>query len=129
MKFLGWSWRPVSAKRPFVLACSAIGLLIVIAFVMSDSYSAIGRAHALYSVGVIGESNQGDIAYYLQESRRTVIYALTTKDPNAQLPYIDQAKSADQEVDRLISVFLKLDLDQRTRSAAQEFTSNRSEYL
>jgi len=129
MKFLGWPWRSVSAKRPFVLACSAIGLLIVIAFVMWDSYSAIGRAHALYSVGVIGESNQGDIAYYLQESRRTVIYALTTKDPNAQLPYIDQAKSADQEVDRLISVFLKLDLDQRTRSAAQEFTSNRSEYL
>ncbi|MBV9766675.1 MAG: response regulator [Acidobacteriaceae bacterium] len=95
----------------------------------SDSYSAIGRARALYSVGVSGESNQGDIAYYLQESRRTVIYALTTKDPNAQLPYIDQARSADHEVDRLISVFLKLDLDQKTRSAAREFTSNRSDYL
>ncbi|MGA8026376.1 MAG: response regulator [Bryobacteraceae bacterium] len=129
MKFSGRPSQPMSANRPFLLACSAIGLLIIIAFVVSDSYSAIGRARALYSVGVSGESNQGDIAYYLQESRRTVIYALTTKDPNSQLPYIDQAKSADQEVDRLTGVFLKLDLDQRTRSAAGQFTANRSEYL
>ena len=128
MKFPG-RFSLASAKRPFVLACSAIGLLIIISLVVSDSYSAIGRARALYSVGVSGESNQGDIAYYLQESRRTVIYALTTKDPNAQLPYIDLAKSADREVDRLIGVFLKLDLDQKTRSAAREFTANRSEYL
>ncbi len=99
------------------------------AFVASDFYSAIGRARALYRVGVLGESNQGDVAYYLQESRRTVIYALTTKDPNSQLPYVDQARSADQEVDRLIGLFLKLDLDAKTRSAAREFTANRLEYL
>ncbi len=129
MKFWNRPAQSGSAKRPFVLACAAIGLLIVITLVTSDFYSAIGRARSLYSVGVSGESNQGDVAYYLQESRRTVIYALTTKDPNSQLPYIDQARSADQEVDRLIGLFLKLDLDRGTRSAARDFTANRREYL
>jgi hypothetical protein len=83
-------------NRPFVLAFAAIALLAIIAFVASDFYVAIGRARSLYNVGVLGESNQGDLAYYLQESRRTVTYALTTKDPNSQLPYIDEARAADQ---------------------------------
>jgi two-component system sensor histidine kinase/response regulator len=97
--------------------------------VASDFYFAIGRARALYQVGALGESIQGDVAYYLQESRRTVIYALTTKDPNSQLPYIDQARSADQEVDRLVASFLKLDLDENTRSDVEKFIAARALYL
>ncbi len=72
---------------------------------------------------------RGDLAYYLQESSRTVTHALTTKDPNSQIPYIDQARTADQEVDRLITAFLKLDLDEETRAAAAEFSASRRAYL
>lgn len=116
-------------NQPFLLACAAIAFLSIIAFVGSDFYSAIGRARALYTVGVLGESIQGDLAYYLQESRRTVTYALTTKDPNAQLPYIDQARSADRDVDHLVGLFLKLDLDGRTRASLKQFIDSRREYL
>lgn len=116
-------------NRPFVLAFAAIALLAIIAFVASDFYVAIGRARSLYNVGVLGESNQGDLAYYLQESRRTVTYALTTKDPNSKLPYIDEARAADQEVNRVVASFLKLNLDERTRTAVGEFVASHREYL
>ncbi len=116
-------------NQPFLLAFAAIAFLSIIAFVGSDFYSAIGRARALYTVGVLGESVEGDLAYYLQESRRTVTYALTTKDPNAQLPYIDQARSADRDVDRLVGLLLKLDLDGRTRASLKQFIGSRREYL
>jgi len=117
------------SNQPYVLACAAVGFLSIIMFVASDFYFAIGRARALYEVGALGESVVGDVAYYLQESRRTVIYALTSKDPNAQLPYIDQARAADQEVDRLVGSFLKLDLDEKTRSEVGEFSTARRIYL
>jgi signal transduction histidine kinase/CheY-like chemotaxis protein len=111
------------------MAFAAVGLLAIIVFVASDFYFAIGRARALYEVGALGESIEGDVAYYLQESRRTVLYALTTKDPNSQLPYVDRARSADQEVDRLVGSFLKLDLDDKTRSEVGEFIASRRAYL
>src|SRR5256885_6597583 len=129
MKIFRDKSRTEHGNQPFLLACAAIGFSAIIAFVGSDFYSAIGRARALYTVGVLGESVQGDVAYYLQESRRTVTYALTTKDPNAQLPYIDQARSADHAVDRLISSLSKLDFDDKTRAALKQFIGSRPEYL
>jgi signal transduction histidine kinase/CheY-like chemotaxis protein len=129
MKMFRGQSRVEPGNQPFLLACTAIAFLAIIAFVGSDFYSAIGRARALYTVGVLGESIQGDVAYYLQESRRTVTYALTTKDPNAQLPYIDQARSADREVDHLVGLLLKLDLDEKTRAALKQFIDSRRVYL
>jgi hypothetical protein len=52
----------------------------------------------LYRVDNAGSQIESDLEFDTQESRRSFLYALSTQDPNEQLPYIDQAREASQRV-------------------------------
>jgi two-component system, sensor histidine kinase and response regulator len=99
------------------------------AWVGIDSFRAVGQARALYDVGILGLSIEGDLQFFAQESRRTVVYALTTKDPNIQLPYIDQGRSADARIEQLRHELLNLPLNSATRRAVDNFEHQWAEYL
>ena len=95
-----------------------IAALLVFAFAIYAGWqvrNAIADARALHDVGVTGASLGGDIEYYMQESRRTVIYALTSKDPNVQLPYVDEARRADAQVKLVMNELRRLALDEGLR--------------
>lgn len=57
---------------------AGIGLSLVIAagFVIEDCLNARAAAHRIYRVAVVAISMEGDIQYYTQESRRTLMQAL-----------------------------------------------------
>ncbi len=103
--------------------------MVAAAVVGFDSYNAIGKARSLYDVGILGLSIEGDLQYFTQESRRTVVYSLTTLDPNLQLAYVDQARDSDSKVALLLADLARLSPDAQTRSAMEEYTAAWRNYL
>jgi diguanylate cyclase (GGDEF)-like protein len=61
----------------------------------------ITTCQSLYSVDNAGSQIESDLEFETQESRRAFLYAITTHDPNEQLPYIDQARAASKRVGEL----------------------------
>ena len=125
---LHWIRRSVGGAG-IVLALVGLAGLVQAVRACYSINTAIREARALYSVGVIGSSIQGDLQYSAQESRRTLIYALTTNDPNRQLPYIDQARAADLEVDRSVSGIATLELDPQSARELAGFAAAWKVYL
>ena len=73
------------------------------AWVASDCLAAAKNAFAIYSVGVRGFSIEGDIEFEIQESRRTVLAALSTGKFELQHSLIEQSRAADLEAERLLN--------------------------
>ncbi len=120
---------PMLKVTPAMLAVLGLLVLSSASFVGWDFLRAIRQAQSLYSVGILGVSLQGEIQFFTQESRRTVSYALTTNDPNLQLPFVDQARTASQRVDSLVQNLLALDLSQESRNSATHFADRWKEYV
>ena len=122
---------PLHGRRLTNAVLTAVGLLVLsfAAWVGIDSYRAVEQARTLYDVGTNGMSIEGDLQFFAQESRRTVTYALTTTDPNIQIPYIDQARSADAAIDRLRDRLSRLPLDGATRRALDSWVGRHAKYL
>jgi hypothetical protein len=57
----------------------------------------------LYRVDTAGSQMESDLEYETQESRRAFLYALLVTDPNDQLPYVVEARSASQRVDQAVN--------------------------
>src|SRR5260221_4947627 len=121
--------QPLLRLTPRIVA--VLGTLVMgsASFVGVDFYHAIRQAQSLYSVGILGVSLQGDIQFFTQESRRTMFYALTSNDPNLQLPFVDKARAASQRVDGLIQSLLALDLSRESRQSATHFADRWREYV
>jgi signal transduction histidine kinase/CheY-like chemotaxis protein len=98
-------------------------------FVCLDTHAAVEEARALYEVGVIGLRTGGELQYYIQESRRTVVYALTTSDPNGQVSYVDKARASDAEIEKRRTSLASLPLDPHSKQALVEFGDRWSKYL
>ncbi len=94
-----------------------------------DSWSAVGEASAVYDVGVTGLQIGGELQYSTQESRRTVVYALTTADPNEQIRYIDEARASDSAIEAREAKLSALPLDPLSRDALDSFSLRWKEYL
>ena len=64
------------------------------------------RAHETYSVVVSRLQDIGELQYQIQETRRSLLYALTTRDVNLQVQYADQSRQASARVDRIMQEML-----------------------
>ena len=108
-----------------------LGLLASIGVVVSgiSIRNSVVAVRAMQTVGVPASEAQGDIQYYMQESRRRFVYAMTTSDPNEQLPYISKARVADAEVQARLTTLVSLDLPKAALQGAGEFRSRWRAYL
>jgi len=113
---------------PVALTGGAI-ILAAGVFVSYDIDRAVDPARRLYDVGVNGMRMQADIQYYAQESRRTVVYALTTADTNVQRAYADQASSTDKVIERLAGGLGNLPLDIGTQAVLAGFSDSWTKYV
>jgi diguanylate cyclase (GGDEF)-like protein len=60
--------------------------------------NAVTRCRNLYRVDTSGSQIESELEFQTQESRRAFLYALAIKDPNEQLPFIDQSRTAGKQV-------------------------------
>ena len=114
--------------KPFL---TAIGLVTILATAIAgfDIYRAREAVKSLYEVAINGLSIDGELINATQESRRLFLYALTSSDPNQQLPYIDQARMADSEVTRIAQRLGQLRLGGGTQRHLAAFDQAWHEYL
>jgi len=83
----------------------------------------------LSSVGAQGLSIEGDIQYEIQESRRTLLRALTGEDRQQQEVFVKQSRLADSRAEGLINRLRLLPVTMELGQAAQEFAASWSMYL
>lgn len=79
----------------FAVCC---GVGVVSLLVLRDLSSANVQAKQLYTRSVNGLKRIAEMQYAVQETRRSILYALTTNDSNLQVKYVDQSRDADQGV-------------------------------
>src|SRR5271170_6005824 len=85
------SWMRFVAIPALVLA--ALGGSI---FGVIELRQAVSRSQDLFRLDTVGSQIESDLEFQTQENRRAFLYALA--DPNQQLPYVDAARIADQNV-------------------------------
>lgn len=86
-----------------VVFCVELG---VGGFAVRDLRTGAEQAHRMYTQSVLGLRRIGELQYDAQETRRSTLYALTTKDSNLQVDYADQSRSADRRVTEGITRYL-----------------------
>jgi signal transduction histidine kinase len=96
---------------------------------VSDCIAATHIVFVLSSVGAQGLSIEGDIQYEIQESRRTLLRALTTEDPSQQETFVSQSRSADARAEALINQLRLLPITPELAKAARDFATSWSMYL
>src|SRR4028118_879194 len=89
----------------FTLVFLLIGIVVVGVgwYVVSDLLRAKRQVQQMYTGAVQGIDLIGDLLYSTQETRRTMLYALTTDDPNLQIVYADQSHEAGESIDQLVT--------------------------
>jgi len=102
-------------------------LAVAAGFVIVDCLDAKAAAHRIYRVAVVAISIEGDIQYYTQESRRTLMQALGNIE-QAQI-LIGRSREADRQAELLINRILLMDASEATVRAATIFTHSWTEYL
>ena len=95
--------------KPLLLILTSLAVLIGAAVAGSDLHQAIQKVQSLYSVGLTGLSIESELVYFTQESRRQFLYALSTGDPNFQLPCIDNARIADGKAAAAVAALRKVE--------------------
>ncbi|PYX68344.1 MAG: hypothetical protein DMG78_25370, partial [Acidobacteria bacterium] len=110
------SFSPRVGRSPAFLArySSALFLVLligleagVVRFVIRDVRSANNEVQGMYASSVLGLRRIGNLQYDAQETRRSTLYALTTKDSNLQVIYADQSREADARVTEGITEYLQ----------------------
>lgn len=121
----------LSMKRKTLAAVILASLFVLGAglYVGFDSLSAVKRIRSFYDVEVFGLREGGELAFNIQESRRTFVYALTTTNPNEQLAYIDQAHSSDEAVDHIIARLSALPFERRYSQTLNDLARGWKGYL
>lgn len=112
-----------------LLAGGGFLILLAGAFVAEESWAAVGKVRAFYDVEVGGLRTAGDLAFQMQEGRRTAVYALTTADPNEQIAYVEQARTAGDAVDSLERRLAVEPLDAGSKRAFNELSRLWQAYL
>src|SRR5437773_5462749 len=91
---------------PVALLTVCIGVLFVGALTLLDLRRSNRRDRETYGLVVSRLQDIGELQYQIQETRRSVLYALTTRDPNLQVRYADQSREASAQVDRTMREML-----------------------
>jgi signal transduction histidine kinase len=79
----------------FAVCC---GVGVVSLLVLRDLRAANAQAQRLYTRSINGLKRIAEMQYSVQETRRSILYALTTGDSNLQVTYADESRDADQGV-------------------------------
>ena len=110
------TYAPRARRSSAVLARSSsllfLSLLIgleaaVVRFVIRDVHSANDEVQSMYASSVRGLRRIGNLQYDAQETRRSTLYALTTKNSNLQVEYATQSRDADHRVTASITEYLQ----------------------
>ena len=84
---------------------------------------------ALSSVGAQGLSIEGDVQYQIQESRRTLLRALTADNEGEQQAFVRESRIADSRAETLINHLRLLPVTPELARAARDFATSWSMYL
>jgi signal transduction histidine kinase/ActR/RegA family two-component response regulator len=120
---------PKADARNVFLLVGALAVCGSGAWVVKDCLSAARGALALYSVGIRGFSIEGDLEYEIQESRRTVIAALSANTLQLQRSLINESRSADLRAERLLNDLQLLPIAPELRKVARDFAGTWTQYL
>jgi signal transduction histidine kinase len=132
------SYTPRRGMRPaFLSRYSSVLLLLLVVVVeglvvriaIRDLRSAGREVETTYASSVRGLRRIGVLQYDAQETRRSTLYALTTKDSNLQLEYADQSREADGRVTGAIAECLKESYLPREIDVAQRLQRDWRAYL
>src|SRR6185436_18504655 len=122
--------RPLSKDRlPTALLMVGLGVVFVGAMTLLDLQRANQRAHETYAVIVNRLQDIGELQYQIQETRRSVLYALTTRDVNLQVQYADQSREASARVDRTMQELLTDATVMPTAGVVEHFARDWKGYL
>jgi hypothetical protein len=122
--------RPLGKDRlSTALLTVGLGVVFVGAVTLTDLQRANQRAHETSSVVVNRLQDIGELQYQIQETRRSVLYALTTRDVNLQVQYADQSREASARVDRTMQELLTDAAGLPTAGAAEHFARDWKGYL
>ena len=106
------------------VAVNAVGLLVVM-----DLRRANQEVQQMYGESVRGLDLIGEVQYQTQEARRSMQYALTTRDSNLQVKYADESRTADAQVALMLDRHLALATSPALVEASQRFARDWSDYL
>jgi signal transduction histidine kinase/DNA-binding response OmpR family regulator len=98
-------------------------------YVVSDLLRAKRQVQQMYTGTVQGIDLIGDLLYSTQETRRTMLYALTTDDPNLQIEYADQSHVAGETIGQLVTAERRYARSQQLIDAIDTFERNWTNYL
>jgi signal transduction histidine kinase/DNA-binding response OmpR family regulator len=86
------------------LAFLLIGVVVAAVgwYVVRDILRAKSQVEQMYTGTVQGIDLLGNMLYQTQEVRRSMLYALTTDDPNLQIEYVDQSHAAEAHISNLV---------------------------
>src|SRR5215469_6208557 len=111
--FRRWfSSRGSSRRVPFWRNYSLLLLMVLLAevgvgiFVLRDLRQSYVQVQKMYEGSVRGLRSIGELQYEAQETRRSILYALTTNDGNLQVSYADQTRAADRLVTQGIADYV-----------------------
>ena len=127
----------VGIPQAFVSRYSSVLLLLlvviveasVVRYVIRDLRSAGREVQTIYASSVLGLRNIGSLQYDAQETRRSTLYALSTRDSNLQIEYADQSREADRRVTAGIAECLQESDLPREIDAAQKLQRDWRAYL
>src|SRR5207247_967096 len=116
-------------RLPVALLGVGLAVVLVGALALLDLQRGNQRARETYGVVVGRLQDIGELQYQIQETRRSVLYALTTRDPNLQVKYADQSRMASAQVD-LIMEEMRVDARRTPMSGpAERFARDWKGYL
>ncbi|HJQ26645.1 MAG TPA: ATP-binding protein [Blastocatellia bacterium] len=127
-----WAWvaefyRRYNTTLALVLiggAVIAVGVLVV-----RNLRSANQEVQRMYGESVSGLDLIGEVQYQTQEARRSMQYALTTRDSNLQLQYVDQSRAADAQVALMLEKQQALAASPALIDSTRRFAQDWSDYL
>jgi PAS domain S-box-containing protein len=120
-------YRRYNTTLIFILIGAAVigvGLLVV-----RDLRRANQDVQQMYSESVHGLDLIGEVQYQTQEARRSMQYALTTRDSNLQVQYADQSRAADAQVALMLEKQLAAATSPALVESSKRFEQDWSEYL
>ena len=106
------------------LAVIGVGMLF-----LKDLRRASQQVQRMYGESVGGLDLIGEVQYQTQEARRSMQYALTTRDSNLQVTYADQSRAADAQVAQMLEKQMALATSDALVDSTARFERHWSAYL
>jgi signal transduction histidine kinase len=102
---------------------------VVVLVVIQDLRNSYRQVVEIYERSVRGLWQIGEVQYETQETRRALMYALTTINGNLQVDYADVSHTADHHITESIADFVARAQTSQERSLGQKLTDDWTSYL